>query len=124
MSDTIDRAHLEQLGSRFGGAFLVQLIDLFIVQGRERIEAAQTAASAGDGKAVAAAAHALKSSAGNLGAKSLGERAANVERAGSTEQTSAPLVALVAGLSAAFDEACAALLSIRAAQGNPRGGAR
>lgn len=115
MADPIDRAHLDQLGSRFGAAFLIQLIDLFIVQGRERIAAAEHAATSGDGKGVSAAAHAIKSSAGNLGAMSLGERAADVERAGSVESGAPALTALVAGLSAAFDDACTVLRSVRSA---------
>jgi HPt (histidine-containing phosphotransfer) domain-containing protein len=114
MPDSIDRVHLEQLGSRFGAAFLIQLIDLFIVQGEERMAAARTAATAGNGKGVSAAAHAIKSSAGNLGATSLGARAADVERAAANESTSAALTALVAGLSVAFDDACEALRAVRA----------
>lgn len=121
MTDTIDRAHVEQLGSRFGAAFLVQLIDLFIDQGRERIAAAEAAAAAGDGKTVSAAAHALKSSAGNLGATSLGVLAADIERAGLGERDAGTLTQRVAGLRAAFENASTALTSIRAAQA---GGAR
>lgn len=118
MADPVDRAHLEQLGSRFGAPFLVQLIDLFIAQGRERIVTAQQAAAAGDGKGVSAAAHALKSSAGNLGAAALGSRAAEVERAGAAEQRSAALVSLVADLDTEFENACAALRSVRSSLSN------
>jgi HPt (histidine-containing phosphotransfer) domain-containing protein len=114
MADAIDRPHLEQLGARFGAAFLIQLIDLFIAQGGERIAAAEAAAQVGDGKGVSAAAHALKSSAGNLGAPSLGSRAAEVEHAGATEVRVPTLTSLVAGLSSSFEEACTALRSVRA----------
>jgi HPt (histidine-containing phosphotransfer) domain-containing protein len=114
MSDSIDRPHLEQLGARFGAAFLVQLIDLFIVQGGERIAAAEAAAQAGDGRGVSAAAHALKSSAGNLGARSLSAQAADVERAGAEEGATPSLAALVSALGASFDEACTALRLVRA----------
>jgi HPt (histidine-containing phosphotransfer) domain-containing protein len=123
MAEAIDRAHLEQLGSRFGAAFVVQLIDLFMAQGRERIVAAREAAETGDGKGVSAAAHALKSSAGNLGAFSLGSRAAEVERAGANEQVAATLTALVASLEAAFEDACAALRSLRSNYDKGGGGA-
>jgi HPt (histidine-containing phosphotransfer) domain-containing protein len=123
MPDSIDRAHLEHLGSRFGAPFVIQLIDLFIVQGQERIAAARTAAAGGDGKGVSAAAHAIKSSAGNLGAMSLGTRAAEVERAAATEGASAALTALVSSLSTAFDEACAALRSVRSRYADTAGGA-
>jgi HPt (histidine-containing phosphotransfer) domain-containing protein len=122
MAEAIDRPHLEQLGARFGAAFLIQLIDLFIAQGGERIATAQAAARAGDGSAVSAAAHALKSSAGNLGARALGTRASEVEHAGVDEADAAALTALVGSLSQAFDEACAALRSVRAghAEGETR----
>jgi HPt (histidine-containing phosphotransfer) domain-containing protein len=122
--DVIDRAHLEQLGARFGAPFVVQLIDLFISQGHERMSAAQQAAAAGDAKAVSAAAHALKSSAGNLGAVALASRAADVERTGNVEQPTAMLGALVSDLERAFEDACAALQSVRSASGGANGGSR
>lgn len=122
MADAIDRQHLEQLGSRFGAAFLIQLIDLFITQGRERVAAARSAAALGDGKGVSSAAHALKSSAGNLGAKSLAARAAEIEQAGATESATAALSALVASLEAAFEEACAALGAVRDGYSGSGGG--
>lgn len=118
----IDRAHLEQLGARFGQPFVVQLIDLFIAQGRERISAAQQAAAAGDARGVSAAAHALKSSAGNLGALALASRATEVEQTGTTEPPTASLGVLVADLETAFEEACAALQSVRSTSGGASGG--
>ena len=121
MAESIDRPHLEQLGARFGAAFLIQLIDVFLAQGRERVAAAQAAAHAGDGRAVSAAAHALKSSAGNLGAASLSSRAADVERAGVGENDVSALTSLVAGLEASFEEACSALQSVRAAYSGDAG---
>ena len=120
----IDRAHLEQLGARFGNTFVVQLIDLFISQGGERISAAQQAAAAGDSRGVSAAAHALKSSAGNLGALALASVAMEVERTGSAEQPTATLRVLVTDLETAFEEACAALRSVRSASGGASGGSR
>ena len=119
MSDAIDRKHLDQIGARFGAPFVVQLIDLFIAQGRERIAAAEEAAAAGDAKAVAAMAHALKSSAGNLGALALGARAAEIERAASAGGTAASLAPMVGALSADFSGACAALAAVRARVAEP-----
>lgn len=113
MAQPIERAHLEQLGSRFGGAFVIQLIDLFITQGADRITAAEIAAKAGDGRGVSSAAHALKSSAGNLGARELNTRAADVERDCATQEDVAALATSVDLLRAAFEDACAALRSIR-----------
>ena len=65
----VDRGHLERLATRFGAHFVIQLIDIFIAQGRERLTAAEQGIADGDVTAVVAAAHALKSSAGNLGAR-------------------------------------------------------
>ena len=122
--NVIDRAHLEQLGARFGDPFVVQLIDLFISQGRERISAAHQAAAAGDARGVSAVAHALKSSAGNLGALTLASCATEVERTGAAEQETATLGILVTDLETAFEEACAALRSVRSASGRASGGSR
>lgn len=119
MDDPIDRGHVDQLGARFGNAFVVQLIDLFIAQGGERIAAARAAAAAGDGRAVSALAHSLKSSAGNFGAHSLGALAARVERDGIGERAPDTLGALVADLNAAFEEACSVLRSIRNGAAGP-----
>lgn len=61
--DAIARLH------RFGGATLVrELIDLFSSGALERLAAARQAVDAGDSEGARAAFHALKSSAGQLGA--------------------------------------------------------
>jgi HPt (histidine-containing phosphotransfer) domain-containing protein len=98
----VDRTHLERL------------IDLLVAQGRERLAAAEQGMAAGDAGAIVRAAHALKSSAGNLGASPLGTCAADIERrglAGAAVETLAPLVAT---LNDAFGAACASLDQIRA----------
>ena len=110
----VDRAHLERLATRFGAHFVIQLIDIFIAQGRERLSAAERGIAEGDVPAVVAAAHALKSSAGNLGAKPLGEFAADIERRGNAGAATATLGPLVAGLTDAFTTACSALETLRA----------
>lgn len=119
MDDPIDRRNVEQLGARFGNTLVAQLIDLFIVQGQERITAARAAAAAGDGRAVSAVAHSLKSSAGNLGANSLGALAAKIERDSPGERAPEALGALVTELSAAFEDACSVLRSIRDGAAGP-----
>jgi HPt (histidine-containing phosphotransfer) domain-containing protein len=111
----IDRAHLERLATRFGAHFVLQLIDVFIAQGRERIEAAERAATERDAEAIIAAAHALKSSAGNLGAGSLGECAAEIERRGRTGTPAEQLAASIPALRDLFAAACTALESARGA---------
>jgi HPt (histidine-containing phosphotransfer) domain-containing protein len=114
MAAPVDRAHLDRLATRFGGHFLIQLIDLFISQGRERLDAAQAGLAAGDVAAVVAAAHSLKSSAGNLGAGPLGQCAGDVERRGGTGGVSAEALApMVTTLSEAFVAAAAALETVR-----------
>lgn len=61
--DAIARLH------RFGGATLVrELMDLFSSGTRERLAAARHAVDAGDSEGARGAFHALKSSAGQLGA--------------------------------------------------------
>src|SRR2546423_8939409 len=105
----VDRTHLDRLATRFGAHFLIQLIDLFISQGRERLDAARISIESGDVSAVVAAAHALKSSAGNLGAGPLGQCAADIERRGIGGASAETLTPMVTRLNEAFTAACAAL---------------
>jgi HPt (histidine-containing phosphotransfer) domain-containing protein len=121
MSAPVDRAHLERLATRFGAHFVIQLIDLFIEQGRERMTVAEQAVGTGDIAAIVAAAHALKSSAGNLGAKPLGDCAADIERRGTTGASADVLTPLVRNLSEAFGATCAALQKTRGDMERRRG---
>jgi HPt (histidine-containing phosphotransfer) domain-containing protein len=114
MAAPVDRAHLDRLATRFGAHFLLQLIDLFIAQGRERLQAAERGASEGDITGIIGAAHALKSSAGNLGAATLGQCAAEIERRGMSGATVETLTPMVATLSEAFAAACTTLEAARA----------
>lgn len=109
----VDRGHLERLATRFGAHFVIELIDIFIAQGRDRLTAAERGIADGDVPAVVAAAHALKSSAGNLGAKPLGECAAEIERRGTAGAAVAALAPLVAALGSAFAKVCDALETLR-----------
>lgn len=109
----VDRAHLERLATRFGAHFLIQLIDLFIAQGRERMQAAEKGIAAADISAITSAAHALKSSAGNLGAASLAQCAGDIERRGNSGASLETLVPMVAALNDAFVATCAALETTR-----------
>src|SRR5205085_12237003 len=114
MADPVDRTHLERLATRFGAHFLLQIIDLFIAQGRDRIAAAEQGITAGDATAIIAAAHALKSSAGNLGAAPLGKCAAEIERRGNAGASVDVLAPMVPALGDAFAAACAVLERTRA----------
>ncbi|MFL5614678.1 MAG: Hpt domain-containing protein [Gemmatimonadaceae bacterium] len=114
MAAPVDRAHLDRLATRFGAHFLIQLIDLFVAQGRERLEAAERGVAEGDVTGIIGAAHALKSSAGNLGAATLGRYASEIERRGMNGAGIETLTPLVATLSEAFAAACATLEAARA----------
>lgn len=75
----VDMAALERL-TRLGGAKLLRdMTELFLTHGRERLDALLAAASAGDAPGVERAAHSLKSSAGNLGARQLQHTAESLE---------------------------------------------
>jgi len=114
MADPVDRTHLERLATRFGSHFLLQIIDLFIAQGRDRIAAAEHGIATGDVAAIVTAAHALKSSAGNLGAAPLGKCAAEIERRGVAGASLDVLAPMVPALGDAFEAACTALAAARA----------
>lgn len=114
MAASVDRAHLERLATRFGSHFLLEIIDLFITQGRERIAMAEEGIGVGDRTAIIAAAHSLKSSAGNLGAGPLGNCAAEIERRGSAGASIESLAPLVAPLAAEFTAVCVLLETTRA----------
>ena len=105
----VDRAHLERLATRFGSHFLIQLIDLFIAQGRERMEAAERGVAASDLSAIIGAAHALKSSAGNLGAGILAQCAGDIERRAANGASLETLTPMVVTLNDAFVAVCTAL---------------
>lgn len=113
IAEPIDRAHLDRLATRFGSHFLIQLIDLFIAQGKDRMTLAERGASERDSTAITNAAHALKSSAGNLGAAPLGQIASEIERRGNAGTSADVLAPLVAKLSDRFNAACEALTAHR-----------
>jgi two-component system, sensor histidine kinase and response regulator len=71
-------ARLQRLG---GGELLRGMLELFLTQGPERLDAMDAAAAAGDAAHVERAAHSLKSSAGNLGAQRLQHAAELLELA-------------------------------------------
>lgn len=114
MVEPIDRTHLDRLATRFGSHFLIQLIDLFIAQGRDRMALAERGIASGDRAPIITAAHALKSSAGNLGAGPLGSMAGEIERRGNAGATAEALRPLVDALREQFTSACEALEGHRA----------
>ncbi|MEP6572203.1 MAG: response regulator [Gemmatimonadota bacterium] len=75
-------ASLRELGGPDDAGFLDELIDLFMTETPERIKNLQVAALAGDARAVAQVAHALKGGARVLGALQLGNLAQEMETEG------------------------------------------
>lgn len=63
------------------GAFLDEVIDLFVVDARPRVERVRTALLAGDRQVAQAAAHSLRGSAGNIGATAVSSLAKDIEHA-------------------------------------------
>jgi HPt (histidine-containing phosphotransfer) domain-containing protein len=113
-ADPIDRIHLDRLATRFGSHFLIELIDLFIAQGRDRMAMAERGVATGESAPIVTAAHALKSSAGNLGAGPLGYIAGEIERRGNGGASVESLAPLVGTLRDSFAAACDALEAHRA----------
>jgi HPt (histidine-containing phosphotransfer) domain-containing protein len=110
---SINRDVLEGYARRWGAPFVVQMIDLFVNESPARVAAAEQGLAEGDAVAIAAAAHGLKSSAGNLGAIALMNRMAALEHAARTESVTA-LAPLVRGMAEELGRARDALLRLRA----------
>ena len=70
---------LDSLRNLGGAKFLAELIDLFLQHAPEKIEAAQRGAQESNWTRVEHAVHALKSSAGNLGAAQVVALATQIE---------------------------------------------
>lgn len=84
----LDSTVLERLVRIGGQPFLVDMIELFLEHGPRRLAAARAAFGAGELGAVYMAAHSVKSTAGNLGARALqaaAERAEGRAAAGDDE---------------------------------------
>jgi HPt (histidine-containing phosphotransfer) domain-containing protein len=75
----VERTALERL-HRLGGSTLVsQMIELYLSSGAARLELLRQGVASADAKQVERAAHAVRSSAGNLGARQLQDTAGSVE---------------------------------------------
>lgn len=77
--EVLDVATLERLNRIGGQDFLIEMIELFLVHAPQRLRAARNALVAGDLQQLYRAAHSLKSTAGNLGARALEEAARRLE---------------------------------------------
>jgi two-component system sensor histidine kinase/response regulator len=84
-TDELDPVAFERL-KRLGGVKLLrEMIDLFLGHAPARVEAALAAGACGDVTGVNRAAHSLKSSAANLGARVVREHAEQLERVAAGE---------------------------------------
>ena len=110
---SIDRDLLESYARRWGAPFVVQLIDLFVTESPARVAAAEQGLADGDTVAIGAAAHGLKSSAGNLGAIALMNQMAALEQAARAEPAAA-LESLVGSMAEELGRVRDALLRLRA----------
>jgi HPt (histidine-containing phosphotransfer) domain-containing protein len=90
----LDPAALDRLLRIGGQEFLIEMIELFLEHAPQRVEAARTGFDEGDMSALYRAAHSLKSTAANLGARSLQDVAARLEESAATGETEgmAPLL--------------------------------
>lgn len=103
MSDNagIDPSGLERLNKIGGATFVKQMIGLFLDEAPHRLRAARRGEQTGNLAAVAEAAHSLKSSAHNFGARNLSRVAEKIELQ-MRENSCENLSALLSDLEAAF----------------------
>lgn len=104
----VEPAALERLNRIGGQEFLLEMIELFLENGPQRLAAARAAFDAGDYPALYRAAHSLKSTAGNLGARGLQTTAERVEGL-AADETVQGVPALLVELSDGFERVREAL---------------
>ncbi len=85
-----------------GDELVVKMIDLFLEHAEPKVGVIRRNYDSGDMEAVERAAHALRSSAGNLGADELGSIAGLIEQLASTKQTSPQLEKAISDLEISF----------------------
>lgn len=89
--DVVESAGLQRLIRIGGQEFLLEMIDLFLEHAPQRVRAAREAAGAGDDQGLYRAAHSLKSTAANMGARGLQRVAERVEgRAAAKDMAAVP----------------------------------
>jgi signal transduction histidine kinase/DNA-binding response OmpR family regulator len=76
---SVDRAVVSKLAASMGGAFVAELIDTFVDDGREQLAALHIALTANDVDTFRRAAHSLKSTSETLGAAGLASLARELE---------------------------------------------
>jgi HPt (histidine-containing phosphotransfer) domain-containing protein len=95
----VDLATLQTLEATTDRAFVRELIEAFLEDGREQIAAMRQALAGGDAPTFQRAAHSLKSSSANLGALALSAQAKALEllaKEGNLQAAAGPLEAVAA----------------------------
>jgi HPt (histidine-containing phosphotransfer) domain-containing protein len=95
-------AALDMLRRVGDGTLLVRMIDIFLKNTPERLDAARAGVEAGDRRAVELASHSLKSSAGQLGGIALQRASAAVEKMSQTAEPD-PVRIGIASMQSEFD---------------------
>jgi len=96
----LDAAAIDKLQQLGGPEFVVEMIDLFLTYVPQKLAETRRAVTARNWPAVHAAAHSIKSSAGDIGAGTMQSLAARIEQL-AADQNGAPIPALLADLEAA-----------------------
>jgi len=107
--DTDALGRLEEWGGR---ELVRNMLEIFFAHAPERIEQIRSGADSGSMEEAERGAHSLKSSAGNLGARRLQARAAEMEERAADGELDA-VTALLPELESAWAEAKAALTDVR-----------
>jgi signal transduction histidine kinase/DNA-binding response OmpR family regulator len=103
-TDAIDGGAVEQLAATMGGAFVAELIDTFVEDGRQLVATLRRSLAASDVDAFRRAAHSLKSNGETLGARAVAALSRELEtmaRGGSLDGAGERLEPLVARYEAA-----------------------
>ncbi len=87
-------AALKDINPDDGGAFIRELVDIFLSDSPQRLKEIDSALAAKDARTLTRAAHSIKGSAGNFGATALAAAALEVESHGKAENLAAAATAL------------------------------
>lgn len=97
----LDAAVFDKLQQLGGTEFVREIIDLFLTYVPQKLADARQAVAAGNWPGVHVAAHTIKSSAGDIGARAMHALAARIEQL-AADQHGVPIPALLADLEAAY----------------------
>lgn len=103
LDHVLDQGTLESLMDSVGGdaEFMIELIDTYLADAPEQLQALNTSLAAGDGEGLVRPAHTLKSASASLGALGLAERCRQLElaaKAGSLEGAAGSIEEIAAEL--------------------------